>query len=402
MARSYSGPGAGFTGGLESAGRETTMPLVRNSLSLLLLAVCASGCRALDFVEIPEAKDWNLRELHDAEGKHALRAATLSDTEYFLRFGIGNLFGNSRTRIQDKKTERVKKAPDRVLDNVLALSKFSAEDPRIATMQAKWLIWLAVVDPWSLTRERCVLGLGQLANQLSLDATPGRPPEDAIATPEEVEVALAQLIRASKTSIFEGRAPDETEALDIVSACQVVGELELDVDGGHRALEVIELLLDAGDVGKDFREPLIELSRGLTERLTGQVFALAVRDEEPVVRAAAVQAIVHANGTAILSQVIEQMTREPSPVVLNRVLQLIRAFGLPDHPRGTTDETARRVEAVWIDVIYSFATQHPEGSVRTNAMLALTAVAGGPDSLREEEWQSWWLARASADPRTDG
>ena len=380
------------------------MRLVRTSLSTrsarlfacLTGALSLVGCRSLDFVEIPEAKDWNLRELHDADGNHTLQAATLSDTEYFLRFGIGNLLGNSKDRIQEKKTKRVTKAPDRVLDNVLALSKFSAEDPRIATMQAKWLTWLAVADPWALTRERCVLGLGQLANQLSLDATPGRPPEEAISTPEEVEVALAQLIRASKTSIFEKRAPDETEALDIVSACQVVNELELDVEGGHRALEVIELLLNAGDVSKDFREPLIELSRSLTERLTGQVFALAVRDEEPVVRAAAVQAIVHANGTSILRQVLEQMTRESSPVVLNRVMQLIQVYGLPDHPKGTTAETARRVEEVWIDVLYSFATQHPEGSVRTNAMLALTAVADGPDSLREEEWQNWWIERAGS------
>jgi HEAT repeat protein len=364
----------------------------RIALSVVLCASLGS-CRSLDFVEIAACKDWNLEQLHDENGGHRLRAATMGDTEYFLRFGIGGLFKNSRARVQEKDEKRQKKVPEKVLDNYLALSDFSPRDPRIAAMQAKWAVWLAVADPWPLVRERAVLELGELSKRLGLNALPGLPAAEDLSSREEVEVALAQLIRAAKSSVFEVRPPDETEVLDIQAACDLLRSLVLDVENGHSALEVVEVLIETGDKGAEFRDPMQALSRDLTRDLAGQALARAVRDPEPIVRAAAIQSIVEATGTAVLQPILEQMVREPSPLVLTRILQLVRVHGLPDVPKSVSPEAAARVEEVWIDVIYSFATAHPEGRVRVNAMQALQAVAGGPGSLRSEDWQSWWSFR---------
>ena len=57
------------------------------------------------------------------------------------------------------------------------------------------------------------------------------------------------------------------------------------------------------------------------------------------------------------------------------------------------DAVAARIREVWVDVLYSFATSHPEVTVRVNAMQTLRAVVGGPASLRAEDWQHWWHQR---------
>lgn len=363
-------------------------------IALALAPLCA--CKSLDFVSIAACKDWNLEQLHTDDGSHKLRAATMGDTEYFLRFGIGGLFVNSRERVQAKDEKRQKKVPDKVLENFLELTKFSPKDPRIAAMQAKWSVWLAIADPWPLVRERAVLELGDLSKRLELNALPGLPEAADLASREEVELALAQLIRACKSSVFELRAPDETEVLDIEAACTLVRELTLNVENGHSALEVVEVLLDTGDVGPEFRDPLRALSRDLTRDLAGQALARAVRDPAPQVRAAAIQSIVEATGTDVLRPVIEQMVREPSPVVLTRILRMVRLYGLPDPPENVPPEVGERITEVWIDVIYSFATSHPEGVVRVNAMRALQRSLDGPPSLRSEDWQRWWSDRQRA------
>ncbi len=365
------------------------------TLQLLSLTgiLFVSSCSSLDFVEIPEAKDWNLQQLHADDGSHKLRAATMGDLSYFVRFGLGGYFQNSREAIQATSETKQKHVPDQVLENLQALSSFSPKDPRIAAMQAKWAIWLAVADPWPLVRERAVLQLGQLSDRLELNALPGLPKPSEVSGREEVEVALTQLIRAAKTSVYELRAPDESEVLDIEAACDLVRELTLIVETGHDALEVIEVLLNTGDVGPEFRDPIRELAHDLARDLAGQALARAVRDPEPVVRAAAIQAIVESTGTDVLRTVIEQMAREPSPVVLTRVLRLIRSYGLPEVPSEIAAEAAARIREVWIDVLYSFATAHDIGIVRVNAMRTLNAVVGGPNSLRGEDWQRWWYER---------
>ena len=356
----------------------------------------ASSCSALDFVEIPENKDWNLRELHADDGSHNLRAATMGDTAYFLRFGLGGLFRDSQQTFQSVSKSRQENVPDQVLENFTALAKFSSDDPHIATMQAKWAIWLVVADPWPLVRERAALELGRLSKDLDLGTLEGPPAPNEASGAKETEVALTQLIRAAKSSLYELRAPNETEELDIQAACAVVRDLKLTVETGRDALEVLELLMAKGDFGPEFREPIEQLARELAGKLAGQALVRAVRDPEPIVRAAAIQAIVEATGTDVLRALLEQMAGEPSPVVLTRVMRLIRQNGLPELPDSISPEVAERVRQVWVDVLYSFATAHQSGIVRVNAMQTMHAVVGGPDSLRSEDWQRWWHARQTA------
>lgn len=369
-------------------------PRVRTSTLLSLAGILlASSCSSLDFIEVPEAKDWNLRQLHAEDGSHNLRAATMGDTAYLLRAGLGGMLSDPQGRLEAKSASRQKHVPDQVLENFMALSKFSTKKPRIAVMQVKWATWLAVADPWPLVRERAVIELGRLTKGMELKSIPGLLPSDELSSNEETQVALTQLIRAAKSSVYELRAPDETEELDIQAACDLVRELNLTVETGYKALEVVELLLDKGNSGSEFREPIETLARDLTQDLAGQALVRAVRDPVPIVRAAAIGTLVEVTGTDILRLLIENMTREPSPLVLTRLLRLIRVHGLPDLPSELSPEAGTRVQDVWIDVIYSFATAHHDGLVRVNAMQALQAAVGGPESLRSEDWQRWWYGR---------
>lgn len=323
----------------------------------------------------------------------------MGDTAYLLRVGLGGLLKDPQKQLDSKNASRQKHVPDQVLENFIALYEFSPKKPRIAVMQAKWGTWLAVADPWPLVRERAVLELGHLMKELELESIPGLLPSDQISSNEEVEVALTQLIRAAKSSVYELRAPDETEELDIQAACDLVRELGLIVETGYKALEVVELLLQKGNAASEFQEPIESLARDLTQDLAGQALVRAVRDPEPIVRAAAIQAIVDATGTDVLRPLIENMTREPSSLVLTRLLRLIKVHGLPDLPPEISPEAASRVQNVWVDVLYSFATAHHDGLVRVNAMQALQTAAGGPKSLRSEDWQRWWYdRRANSSP----
>jgi len=141
---------------------------------------------------------------------------------------------------------------------------------------------------------------------------------------------------------------------------------------------------------------LLHLCEDLERRCIRQALAKALVDKEPRVRAAAVEASVASAGPKVLDEFLLQLDRENSPEVLVRVTELVRDHGLPTGvPPGVrlTEEAVRekRLEALMNLLV------RPETSVRVGAMRALSHVSGAQMfSLREEDWQAWWLARPKA------
>lgn len=95
---------------------------------------------------------------------------------------------------------------------------------------------------------------------------------------------------------------------------------------------------------------------------------------------------------------LAQLRREPAPEVVIRVMQLVRDLGLPELPADLAPAEAQKIRHTWLGNIYSLLTDRPEGPIRVAAMQALATASGTSlRSLREEDWQSWWLSM-STDP----
>jgi hypothetical protein len=249
-----------------------------------------------------------------------------------------------------------------------------------------------------LSRERAVLGLARAAKRLEA-GLPTALPKDAVpAGAQAASEALAGLVRASGPVLKRGDRASASERLDLDSACQVVSDLILDLDGARRLLRATAELASSAGNRNEAAKPLFHLSEDLQRRCIRQAIAKALVDQAPRVRAAAVEAAVASAGTKVLDEFLLQLDREHAPEVLLCIEDLVREHGLPQGvPEGAklTAEEAhnRRLEAL-MDLLV-----RPETSVRVGSMRALVVVSGsGIDSLREEDWQAWWLARGEKSP----
>ena len=121
-------------------------------------------------------------------------------------------------------------------------------------------------------------------------------------------------------------------------------------------------------------------------------------DTSPLVRAAALEASVRAMGPAYLAQLIPRLGTEPEEEIQMALLAMIRSVGLPS-ATSTADDVQNQREGE-LALVYKVATEHPVDRVRVSAMATLGEISGsGFKSLREDEWQSWWLARTQPTAR---
>jgi hypothetical protein len=146
---------------------------------------------------------------------------------------------------------------------------------------------------------------------------------------------------------------------------------------------------------------LLELAEELQRRCVRLALAAALLDRDPRVRAVAVEAAVASAGLSVLQGILAQLDRESAPEVLLRVLELVRRRGLPPtlpenlpaSAPGTPPITPEMVREAQLRALIELLDR-PETSVRVGAMRALAVVADANiSSLREEDWQSWWLSR---------
>jgi hypothetical protein len=90
---------------------------------------------------------------------------------------------------------------------------------------------------------------------------------------------------------------------------------------------------------------------------------------------------------------------ERDDAVMLKLLVLVRKYGPPAPSPGSTPELAAVERERRLRIAYELATRHPDGRVRIAGMRALQRWSDGAvDSLREEEWQAWFLARTPVEP----
>ena len=356
----------------------------------------ALGLVALAGCHVVESQVWNLDQLHASEGRHLYHGALQNDLEYFLRHELALVLGDTT------RDWLAKEAPDRIEDpsleclaNLIELAEYDPTDPRVSGRQVEWFSRLAAGDPARLSRERSTLELGRLGARLGTGLPEALDPAIRASGPEDVSRAQAALVRAWRG----GRGEDGAPPPDLAGAAAAVRTLPLDLDGSRRMLRVATELLRSQGLGTEKGDVLAALVLDLERTCVRRALASALLDPEAVVRAAAVEAAVDCAGPEVLGPVLAQLGRERSTEVLLRVLALVAEHGLPAPPAELAPEAAAQWPERMLGTIYGMLVQRSESVIRVAAMQTLGRVSGaGFESLREEDWQRWWLARA---PRSE-
>ncbi len=365
-------------------------------IASLIAPAILGGCRVVD------SKAWNLAELHDANGHHKYTGAMEGDLEYYFRHVVTRSLTGNLAHVENKTPSAIQNPAEACLENLISLEGFTIDDPRNRGLQVEWFSRLAVADPSRLSRERAVLALGHAGARLQAGNPEPFPKESTPAGPGAVGEALAGLVRAAKPVLEKGGSASATEALDLESACQVVLDLPLDLDGARRMLHAgIDVGAAAGFSSKS-AAPVVKLCEELERRCVRFALAAALRDQDPLVRGAAVEASVETVGTEVFDPILHQLAGELSPEVVLRVLGLVRRYGLPSKPPAGSNVTQEIAQRARFGAIYTLL-ERPESSVRVAAMLALDRVTDANlHSLREEDWQAWWKASRKPDEQAQG
>lgn len=359
----------------------------RTPLATVVLALAGlTGCN------VAAAKDWNLDELHDEDGRHRFTAALMGDFEYLLRTGfvfLGTRVGEDDRRL--KEPEAVDDPLEECLTNLVELTDFDPDDPTVAAWQVEWAARLATRDPWKLSRERAALELGRAGRRLGLTGL-GEPPSDEEPVgPTELREILRSLLRAAEPALAGGGSSDESVALDVSAACEVLRQRRLDLDGALRSLRTVTVILD-GRERRPGLAPVRELSMELQHRCVRLALSQALRDEAAVVRAAAVDGSLRAVGPRVFPALLGAVDPREDAIVLVRLMDWVARYGLPQPPPEVPADEGARARDRWMLSIWAL-TGHPEDRVRTAALRALgRADPTGPDSLRSEDWLAWHAA----------
>ncbi len=371
------------------------MSILQRALAAAVLLAAGTGCRvvrALDVVSIPEAKAYNLEQLHSPETEHRYSAALTGDIAFLLTRLVTGLGPGKGFEAPRRDPQSLRDPHRRCLDNLLELLEAPGGDPALAALQVEWAARLAVQDPYLLSREAAVLHLGRAARRLSSGPPPAAPPDGEPVGPAELGELLVRLLRTVKADIDAERSTAGGPR-GLTALVEEIRALHFDLEGGRRALRTVRLL-EAATRARAELPQLVALSRDLQVRLVHLGLASALVDPAPRVRAAAWTSSVAAGGPAVLSERLARLEEEPDELVVLTVLRLVAGHGLPPRAADQDEEDYRDAHERWLAQIHFHAVQHREGWVRATAMAALGRLSGGElASLREEDWIRWWERR---------
>lgn len=363
--------------------------LLRRAACAGALLLASAGCRSV------ASKASNLGQLHDEATRHRYHGVLESDLEFFLRHEVAGVLRGAGARLAEKDPSGIEDPSQHCLENLVDLQRYSADDPRSRALRVEWFARLAVDDPARLSRERATLALGPIGGAIEAGVPVALPKEQQPAPAQTVSDACAALVRGVRGRL-DPASLEGKPALGVDDACKAIEALVLDREGARRALSAVSQLATIRGLGDAEEERLLRTATDLERRLVRQSLAAALKDPEPIVRAAAVEASVACAGVAVLDSMLLHLEREPAPEVLVRLLTIVRARGLPEAPA----ELPAKDRSAWrehqLDALYALLVTRPEGEVHAAAMLALSRVAGaGFESLRAEDWQAWFKTRRS-------
>lgn len=336
-------------------------------------------------------KVWNLEQVHAPDGSPRRKADLKGDLDYMLtEFFRQTNFGGEEFRAESSEEERVEDPFATCFENVLELGR-CARDEKVAALQAGAFAWLGVDCTYVLSRERCVLGLGELAGVLDLAKAPPAPGGEPLG-PEAVKIAFDQLIATVRDVVASPSLAGEALAQE----AERVRALNLDRQGGLRLLRATQILLE-GDEQAAVLAPLRKLRLDLARRCALQALRAALQDRSGRVRAAALEASLRAFPAERAELLRWAMTDpmegiEGRTEVSLRALQLVARYGLP--PSG--DVPPEEFERGWRELLLQILRLQVDGPHTVAACKAMAKITGQPQTLLPEVWLARW--RESAPP----
>ena len=386
----------GATEGAEASGER---PRARRAGSRCLAGVLALAALGVGACQSGKVASANLDSLHDSGGRYHYRARLLSPTRAFFGSFVYGVGLDADSLILKQKEKEVRNPARKTLENLLDLAgdREASAPPSLRAHRVRQYAYLACNDPSALVRERALIELGFVAAAAGLGA-PEPPPEQA-ANAAELSEAIAGLAEVVRPLVGSRGPFSETERADLAAACEVLEDMQFDVEGAHRLLAVTAAVLDHRDADGVFA-PVAELSARVERGMIREALTRSLGDEVPRTRAAAFEANWRAYGDPFLREALRALVGAPPaegaifqlrPVwagdeeIFISVFQIVREAGLP---QGTRSE---RLEQLY--GMTSVAVQYTLFSDRTRnaAMLALSDVSdSGIRSLRLEDWQRWW------------
>jgi hypothetical protein len=351
--------------------------------ALLPTLLAASGCR------VAPAKVWNLEQVHAPDGSPKRRANLRRDWEYLL----GELFertnfGGPERQAEAEREEKIEDPFGTCFENVLALEDCE-RDEKVAGLQAAAFAWLAVDCTYVLSRERCVLALGDLAQALDL-AGAATPPGGEPATAEAVKALFDELV----ATVREVVAAPDLAGSSLEDLAGRVRALPLDRQGALRLLRATNALL-AKREGGAVLAPLRALRLDLARRSTGLALRAAYDDRHGRVRAAALEAGLRAfplERAALLRWAVSDPMEavEARSEVSLRALQMVARYGLPE----SADEPPEELERSWRELLLQVLRSQVDGPHTIAACQALAKVTGQPPTILPEVWLARWRTSA--------
>ena len=357
----------------------------RAALASVSLALALGAC------QLAPPRVHNLTEVHQPDGRPKRDARLLSDIGYLLDRGLRSTNYGGETPLVAGEAKRIKDPLGKCLENVCALARCE-RDEKVAGLQAATFAWLAVECTNPLSRERCLLSLGELAPLLPEDDSPparaAGEPGTPVATADEVKEAFETLVATTREVV----AAPALAGNALPQAVERVRALNLDRSGAVRLLRAVNTLLAEGEHGA-VRAPLRELRLVLSRRATELALRAALADTNGRVRAAAFEACLRAFPAEraerlswALSDPMEGLADREALTL--RALELIAEHGLP--PVGLPGyEQALRGRV--LDVL----ARRQGGPLSVAACRALAKIEERPQSLRPETWLALWPTRGA-------
>jgi hypothetical protein len=147
---------------------------------------------------------------------------------------------------------------------------------------------------------------------------------------------------------------------------------------------------------------MTELVIAMETRTIELALGRAMLDQEGLVRGAGAAAAVRCSNELVFAQLMGVLRGEEDSAGLYRFLAVLKERGLPQPSPQLTGPQYQSARESWLDSLMGVAIQHPESHVRTRAMQVLTKVTlGGPNTLREEDWEAWWFERHDLDSNSE-
>lgn len=353
----------------------------------LWLALCAS----LAACHIPEANVYNLREVRDPDGSPRRIGAPMNRMEYVTRnVVLANMAKDGA--LGHKEDEEIDDPDALALENLVQLSECDADDPWVRGLQVEMMTWLAVDDGYKLARERAVIELGHLAPRLGVKSPEQMPAGAVAATPDDIVGPLGELVAAVRAFVETGDAPGD----DYEAACAKLEALVLDRDGARRLAAATNALLARTKHDNPAMAQLNQLHVHAAGRAVALALGEALRDEDAVVRAAAVEASLEASDGELAGLRLQALS-DPDPIVVVSALQGVAEHGLKT-PAALTPEQAAAMRRAFLGRFVELA-RDLRVPISSAACRALNATAdSGFKTYRWEEWNRWWDAQQAEAP----